>query len=292
MTRALFRRFLESRRGLGCTPGSLAWLETAYGRFQAFRGRRQVTGTLCRQYLSHLRLSGLPAAEVRGLWRGLRVFLRWAVEQGELDETVLLPGPPVEVTYRDALTEEDVERIVIAAEDRRAALLLWAFSTTGLRSEKLRALRWEDVDFGRRVLWTRDETGQRVEIPLPSSLADPLRAWKGDAPSSWVFSTEEAPLTATEVRQLVRSAGERAGFPFLAPGQLQYAWLRRYFRAGAPRLSAELQTLLAQPFRVRGLFIPNLITPEELRRAYDRCSPMEAIWRSQNPSRSRSRRKP
>lgn len=290
MTAVAFRRFLASRRAVGCPTEALTWLQGSYDRFQAFRGRRAITPALCRAYLSHLRQGGLPAAEVRGAWRGARIYLRWMVEQGALDEAVLLPGPPPELTYREALTAEDIERIVIAAPDQRSALLVWAFWTTGLRSEKLRALRWADLDFAAHGLRTRDAAGQQVELALPVSLAEPLQAWRSRSTSPWVFGVASSPPTAAEVQQLIRLAGERAGYPHLAPGQLQYAWLRQYFRSGGPRSSAELQARLAQPFRIRGFSIPNLTTFEELRRAHAQHSPLEAALRPQKPSRPSLRR--
>lgn len=294
MSGVLFKQFLASRQVMGCPPSSLTWMKDAHNRFKRFQGGRPLDDRLCRQYLSSLQTSGLPAAEVRREWRGLRIFLRWAVEQGELDKRVLLPGPPVRTTYRDALSAHDVERIIIAAPDpdQRGAVLLWAFWTTGLRSEKLRALRWDDVDFDLRVLRVASITGQRVAVPLPSSLADPLRDWKGKSKSAWVFSAGNSPLSALEVWQLVRGAGQKAGFPFLSPGQFQYSWLREYLRNGGPRLSPDIQARLAQPFHVRGFYIPNLFTLDELREAHARHSPMEAALRSLPPSLSSPRRKP
>lgn len=291
MTPRLFRSFLATRRELGSTTPTLARLEAAYSRFRAFQGRRRITAVLCRQYLSQLRQSGLPPEEVRSLWTGLRVYLRWAVEEGQLDESVLLPRLSLPTTYRDALTEEDVERIVSAARDRRAALLLWSFWTTGWRSEKLRALRWEDVDFERQLLWTADATGDRLAVPLSASLLDPLLAWKETTTSRWVFGSGDKPISASEVRQLVREAGERAGFPFLTPGQFQYAWLRWYFRRGGLRSSSELQALLAQPFRVLGFHIPNLVTVAEMRAVHSRVSPVNVLFGDKKSSPSKPRRK-
>ncbi|WP_027482060.1 tyrosine-type recombinase/integrase [Deinococcus pimensis] len=292
MSVRLFKRFLASRRALGSTPATLTWLEDAYRPFRVFSGRDPVDRSLCRAYLLHLQGSGLPPEDVRRAWRGIRVFLRWAVEQGELDERVLLPGPAAQVRFRDALTSEDIQRVVAAAQDHQTALLVWTLFTTGWRSEKVLTLTWQDVDFERHLLWTTDHEGERVSIHLPTALEGPLRDWRRSSSSGWVFSLAGNPLSSAEVRQQLRAAGEKAGLPFLAPGQLQYAFLRVYFRSGMTRSSSDLQALLAQPFRVRGFHIPNLVTQDELRAAHAAASPFEHALRS-SPSKPRPpRRKP
>lgn len=83
----------------------------------------------------------------------------------------------------------EINAIIAAAPDRWRPLLITAIFT-GMRSSELRGLRWEDVDFRRKVIHVRQradqwgaigapksKAGQR-EIPMSPMVLNALKEWK------------------------------------------------------------------------------------------------------------------
>jgi integrase len=95
----------------------------------------------------------------------------------------------------DIPTPAEIRAIVVALEGRWRPLLLTAIFA-GLRASELRGLRWGNVDLKKSLLHVREradkyntlgapktESGERT-IPLPPIVANALREWKLDCPTS------------------------------------------------------------------------------------------------------------
>gem|GEM_PF-5453743 len=259
-------RDLKSQQWLrACMTGFLNWLEPNV----------LVDRHTLRAYLHHLSASGVTREQRYRLWRGLRQFLRWCVEQGFLSVRVIPDGPSFERRpLRDALTDEELQHVYARCRDpwtKRLLLLLWAL---GWRLEKLLALRWSNVDFEQGRVSFPDGAGH---VRLDAWLLEELTSWQASG-GAWVLRGPKGkPLTRAEAVERVRLAGRRARLPHLAAGQFQYAFFRRYLRTTYKPRSSELQGLLGQPVHVPRLDIPNLFAPEELRRAHREHSPMRAL---------------
>lgn len=124
----------------------------------------------------------------------LRMALSWAARQQIIPVNPLATVrlPKTEKRQQRILSEDDVAALVEAAQDSpfRIPILLAVYG--GLRREEAAALRWEDVDFRRRVLiirqaLTRTIDGREVEkgtknkysmrtVSMPRFVMDELRA--------------------------------------------------------------------------------------------------------------------
>jgi integrase len=104
---------------------------------------------------------------------------------------------------RDIPTIGEIKRMVTAATDTRARVLLLLAAFTGLRASELRGLRWSDVDLKRGELHVRQRADKYRQIGDPKSegswrtvpldlatVGDALKQWKlkcGNFDSDLVF---------------------------------------------------------------------------------------------------------
>jgi integrase len=111
---------------------------------------------------------------------------------------------------------------------RRAEALLWTYAFAALRKREALYLRWEDVDFARRVLRVRParEFGHRLKtsasaapVPMAPPLAEVLRRWAARCGSGWLFPNVSriTPWTGGPPGYkplcVVKALGDRAGVP-------------------------------------------------------------------------------
>jgi integrase len=137
------------------------------------------------------------------------------------------PGPPVrlpnkKVRTREHLTSGEVEQLRRAAGrlgrngHRDQLMILMAFRH-GLRCAETVALRWDQVDLDRRVLYvTRRKRGKPSTHPLTRSELAALRKLDGFVDRKGVIfvSERKAPLSERSFHAIVARAGQEAGLNF------------------------------------------------------------------------------
>lgn len=133
---------------------------------------------------------------------------------------------------REYLTADEVKSLRAAAKTvgrnclRDGTLILLAYRH-GLRVSELIDLRWEQVDFKRRLLHVRRlKNGTSSTHPLGKKERRCLRRLREHHPESrFVFVSErKGPLTSSTVRKMITRAGRRARIPFpVHPHMLRHA---------------------------------------------------------------------
>ena len=135
-----------------------------------------------------------------------------------------------DVRPREHLTDHEVERLIKAAKKGRyghrdATLILMSYRH-GLRVSEAVSLRWDQVGLKQGLLTvSRAKNGQYGVHPLSGRELRALRQLKRKADSNpYLFVSERgAPMTARNVRTLVKNAGDRAGIAFpVHPHQLRH----------------------------------------------------------------------
>ncbi|WP_041458807.1 tyrosine-type recombinase/integrase [Ammonifex degensii] len=240
-----------------------AWLE-AHARTwrpSTLANRRKVAGVWA-ELIGHLEVERLTPADVelalarlgervkpssaREYYDCLRRALRWARRRKLLshDPTEGVPAPRRETREVEPWTEEEARRFLEhleGARERKAYRALFRLLlATGMRLGEAQALRWEDVDFGRREVRVRRTYSQpgrcfhepktrkaRRGIPVDAVTLAWLREWRKEqleerlrAGERWadreglVFTTEEGkPVPRSTVwyafERLCRGAGVR-----------------------------------------------------------------------------------
>lgn len=129
-------------------------------------------------------------------------MLRHAVDLGWLERLPKITkykdrGPGVNFKY--LRTREEVRRLLSAAqEESELAGALYATAVyTGLRAGELAGLRWDDIDFERRLITVQrsydgpTKNGEARHVPLLDAVAPTLRSWRLRTPGSLVFPTRK-----------------------------------------------------------------------------------------------------
>ena len=109
-------------------------------------------------FITHLLATRAPAT-ASNRYRALQAFFRWALEEGEIEESPMramkppfIPDQAVPVVETAALTKllklADQDR---SFEGRRDAAILWLLCDTGMRRGELLGLKVSDLDLDERV---------------------------------------------------------------------------------------------------------------------------------------------
>jgi site-specific recombinase XerD len=149
------------------------------------------------------------------------------------------------------LSQEEVARLIDAADTPFHRMLLMTAYATGLRRAELAHLKVSDIDSPRMVIHVQGGKGRKDrDVMLSPKLLEELRAyWRGlrRPPKVWLFPgnrwhTASHPITTKVVWSACREAAERAGIT----KPVHPHTLRHYaeFRTMPSKLSA------AQPFHV------------------------------------------
>jgi type 1 fimbriae regulatory protein FimE len=137
----------------------------------------------------------------------------------------------LDVRSREHLTEQEVEKLIKAAQEARyghrdATAILLAYRH-GLRVKELVGLRWDQIDLRAGTLHVnRVKNGTESTHPLRGRELRALRQLRRDWPDSpYVLCSERGgPMTTDNVRKVVARCGQLARLPFpVHPHMLRHA---------------------------------------------------------------------
>jgi integrase len=157
----------------------------------------------------------------------LGTMLRTAVDLGWLDQVPKIRKPRVVVAqsdFRFLRTREEIERFLIAArEEEPVVFALYAAALfTGMRAGELAGLRWDDVDFERRLITVQRSYNGPTKAntvrhsPILDPLLPELRAWRLQCSGTLVFPTRAGGMRQKSDRafqETLQRVLDRAGFP-------------------------------------------------------------------------------
>jgi Site-specific recombinase XerD len=179
-------------------------------------------------------------------YRALGSFFRWAVEDGEIDESPMakmqpprVPEAPVPILSSDALT-----RLLKSCEgtdfrDRRDLAIIRLFLDTGMRRGELAGLSVDDVDLkertarvlgkGRKVRLVRftAKTAQAIDRYLRRA-----RATHRDAGSPALWLGAGGRMTGNGIYQVITSRAEEAGIGPIHPHQFRHTFAHTQLAKG------------------------------------------------------------
>jgi type 1 fimbriae regulatory protein FimB/type 1 fimbriae regulatory protein FimE len=129
----------------------------------------------------------------------------------------------------DHLTPQQVKKLQAAASNlgrygARDSLMIRMAYVHGLRAAEVTRLQWVDVDLDNRNLTVRRLKGSKDATHfLTTDVIRSLKKLPGDR-TGYVFKSErDTPLSPNGFGKIVRRAGEKAGFEFVAhPHQLRH----------------------------------------------------------------------
>ncbi len=159
----------------------------------------------------------------------------WSIEE--------TPYPKKTLHMPTILSQEEVARLIDAAQPPFHRTLLMALYATGLRRAELARLKVSDVDSKRMVIHVRGGKGRKDrDVMLSPKLLEALREhWRGlqRKPSAWLFPgnrwhTGDTPITTKVVWNACKEAAQRAGLQKdVHPHTLRHCFATHLLEAGA-----------------------------------------------------------
>jgi len=243
-----FLRHLSARQ-------SASSASTNRQRFERLRAElgttplRDVDRAMVEDILTRLRVeNGLSAGTVNRYASLLSTVFKYAIDRGYARDN------PVRGVRREReeqravpfIGEDDVAKLVAAAQNPELAALIRVLSDTGLRRSEALALQWRDVDLRRAVLVVRkSKTREPREVPLTGACVAALREQAarvevlpqhGQGPV-WPAL---AALRPDGVSKRFKGVAKRAGMPGLRLHDMRHGFACRLREAGVP-----IQTIAA-----------------------------------------------
>jgi site-specific recombinase XerD len=220
-------------------------------RFLAERGMPRELRAIRREHLEaffvELQESGNAPATVSILFRALRPFWGWLLEEDEIERSPMerMRAPSVPLNPPPVLSEEETSRLLAACKGtdliaRRDLAMLSLMLDTGLRRGELAGLTLGDLNLGQRLAFIEASTsksrrgravvyGDSTAKALMRYLRHP-KAPRDEQALLWVARTGR-PLTGNEIFHTIRRRAAQANLR-VHPHQLRHTWASAMLSAG------------------------------------------------------------
>ena len=223
----LDKRWMATRGALKRNPNDdlsilRAHLRPAFGELTL----RQITSERIADFSAKLSATRAPLT-VRNILTLLGAMLRQAVEWGWIETLPRIRKPKVRLfnkDYRYLRTDEEVDKFLNAAEEEALPTVAPMYATavfTGMRAGELAGLRWQDVDFDRRLITVQrsykgpTKAGDIRHVPIVDRLLPILKAWRLACGNRLVFPNSAGEMWDQRGRifaEVLKRVLVRAGF--------------------------------------------------------------------------------
>ena len=182
-----FEDFILSREAAICSPETIDFYRRMLKPFLALANGSPPSSHLVREFLSAVAQRGVSSATVHAHARALRAFLRFAYEEGWIEERVAVRMPRLEQKRMEVLSPEDVRRVPSVSGTRDRALVMTLIDS-GLRRGEALASDWEDTDFHTGAVHVRRGKGGKARVTyVGAKTRRALLRWGGGQRSSAIF---------------------------------------------------------------------------------------------------------
>ena len=174
--RESFRRSLFAENKSPATIESYTRAVRLLTEFQADRGMPGAAASIRREHVEAFisdQIGRHSAATANTRYRGLQQFFKWALAEGEIDQSPMANLSPPRLSEQSpaVLADDHVRRLVKACggrgfADRRDMALILLFIDTGVRRHELAALSVDDIDFEFNVAVVHGKGGRQRACPF------------------------------------------------------------------------------------------------------------------------------
>lgn len=154
-----YQSFLLDRQAKRCTSKTLTHYTYTLGTFvrwlqaQRVSSPEEITSNHIRAYLVDLQVRGLRDTTQHAHARGIKTWLRWLVNEGEMDESPMrrVSMPRLEKRIQPPFSPEDIKALLAACntktpKDLRTTAMILALLDSGLRASEFVGLAVSSVD--------------------------------------------------------------------------------------------------------------------------------------------------
>ncbi|OYT28974.1 MAG: hypothetical protein B6U95_03065 [Thermofilum sp. ex4484_82] len=139
----------------------------------------------------------------------LKTFYRFLVDNGYVDENVVdkVDRPKLPKRLPTALTREEVEKLLEAAEKDRDKLIVMALYSTGVRVSELCNLKWDDIDLNSGEVRVRGKGNKERIVLMDAETLNLLKKYREKNNSS----EKVFPVSPRTVQRIIKKLAEKAG---------------------------------------------------------------------------------
>jgi site-specific recombinase XerD len=171
----------------------------------------EIDRPITREYLAYLRDRGCSNATVAREVHGLKALFAF------LDLADLLPTNPLRLLRNPKqvrklprfLTEQEMERLLAAADNRRDKAILEVMYATGCRISELCSIRLEDVDFEGRSIRVIGKGNKECLLIFGSRAARAMKAYLNGRERGFLFQSDGIPLQKGRVVLCTNKRGRK-----------------------------------------------------------------------------------
>jgi site-specific recombinase XerD len=184
--------------------------------------------------------------------RSLKVFFKWAVNEGEISSSPMesLPPPKVGQVEIPVIPKRDIQRLLKACaasnsaperirfEGRRDEAIVRLLHDTGLRLSEITGIRLEDIDTSNRVIHVtgKGNKGRAVRYGVKSAetlnryLRQRAKHENAGLPNLWIGG--RGAITTSGITQILRRRCAQAGMKAVRPHQFRHTFAAEWLRLG------------------------------------------------------------
>ena len=195
----------------------------------------------CESFLAHM-VEHYKPATANNRYRGLLAFFKWAVGDGEIQESPMrnMQPPKIPDDSPELLSVDKLKAVLKACsgktfESIRDTAMLRLLVDSGMRRGELAGIKVSDIDWDESVVTVLGKGRRLRTVPFGDKTAVALdkyirlRARHRAASSEKLWVGQHGPITGNGILQIVQKRGEQAGIKGLYPHMLRHgfahAWL-------------------------------------------------------------------
>lgn len=289
----LIDAFLLHRRASGCSIKTLDWHEASLRKFQRWlptenQDAATWTPLLLRSYVVHLqnetssRGKPLSGHTITSYTSSLLAFLRWLYEEEITPSNLALKikKPRLPELVKEAYTEDEVRRMLKAADSLRDTAILSILVDCGIRAAEVCNLATSDLVLDQRLLIVRSGKGRKDRVvPFSPSTARAISRYllKRSEETEILFpSAKGGKLLPNSLKQLVQRIAKRASVDGATVHRFRRTFATWYLRNGGDLMT--LRHLMGHAdLSTTSVYLH--ITKEDLQRSHDAASPLSNLKR-------------
>jgi site-specific recombinase XerD len=298
-----YESFLLDRQAQRCTPKTLTHYTYTLGTFVGSLQQHgisvptEITSHHIRAYLVELQRRGLKDTTQHAHARGIKTWLRWLVNEGELHESpmVRVSMPRLDKRIQPPFSPEDIKALLSACntktpKDLRDRAMTLALLDSGLRASEFVTLHLKRVDMRSGLVTVIGKGHKQRTVRFGAKTRQGILRYlaRREEPTLdsalWIAyrtdGEERGPLTLRGLQMVFRNLGDRAGVMPCHPNRFRRTFALWCLRDGMDLHSLRLlmgHSSLAVLQRYLAL------AGEDIERAHRLHSPVDNLWQSCRP---------
>jgi integrase len=169
--------FLQSRRAMEVSPGTLSFYRVKLGRFLS----ELDADTARRQDIEAFLLQFKNPGNRHAYYRAVKTFYNWRAETFGLPSPMKhIKAPKLSKLILPSLTRDEVLKLLEATNCVRDKAIISLFTESGLRLSELASIQLGNINWTNRTIRVIGKGRKEAVVPFGSLTESYLRAWLGE----------------------------------------------------------------------------------------------------------------